>query len=105
MQIIQSIIQNIKPKKTPHHFTRHPCPRRNPQLHSDSRKEPLLQFDTRSSTNTSPWMVLGTSECSSAGNNSRTADDNIGEGASQMSYIIPRFDISGDILCGELSSG
>ncbi|GIX99783.1 hypothetical protein CEXT_371651 [Caerostris extrusa] len=29
--------------------------------HSNTRKAPSLQFDTKSSTNTSPWMVLGTS--------------------------------------------
>ncbi|GIX99776.1 hypothetical protein CEXT_371601 [Caerostris extrusa] len=29
--LCKSIIQNIKPKRLPHHFTRHPSPRRNPQ--------------------------------------------------------------------------
>ncbi|GIX99781.1 hypothetical protein CEXT_371641 [Caerostris extrusa] len=41
---IQSIVQNIKPKRLPHRFTRHPYPRRNPQHTQIRAKEPLLQL-------------------------------------------------------------
>ncbi|GIY73969.1 hypothetical protein CDAR_590781 [Caerostris darwini] len=106
---IQSIIQNIKPKRPtpPPLLYQTSFSQKKSSAHSTPRKESLLQFDTRSSTNTSPRLVLGIPECSSAVNNARTADVNVGEGAGarKMSYIIPQFDVSGDILRRELSSG
>ncbi|GIY73965.1 hypothetical protein CDAR_590761 [Caerostris darwini] len=88
----------------PHYFIRHPSPRRNPQHTQILAK--IHYF------NLTPGLPPTNSLDGSRdirvqyrGNNARTADDNIEEGARKMSYIIPQFDVSGDILRRELSSG